>query len=174
MKCELLSLIIPVYNVKEYLKECINSVLNQTYKNIEIIVINDGSTDKSLEILERYSLENKNITVISQKNLGQSVARNRGVQQATGKYIYFLDADDYILPEALEHLVEKMEENELDLCRFSAESFLDNLDRPINQKQYNFGKHFDEDRIYNNEEFLRLNFKTFSPSPVLYVIKREV
>jgi glycosyltransferase involved in cell wall biosynthesis len=90
------SIIIPVYNVEEYLVECLDSVINQTLQEIEIICVNDGSTDTSREILAQYALRDPRITIIDQENSGQSAARNRGIDSATGEYIYFLDSDDFI------------------------------------------------------------------------------
>ena len=88
------SIIIPVYNSSKYLKECINSVIKQTYKNLEIIIVNDKSTDNSLEIINSFS--DKRIIVINlEKNSGVSIARNKGVEASTGDYICFLDSDDY-------------------------------------------------------------------------------
>ncbi len=92
----LISIVIPVYNTGEYLKECLDSVCNQTYDNIEIIVINDGSTDNSLEILRQYEEFDKRIILIDQENKGLSEARNIGVKHSKGSYILFLDSDDYI------------------------------------------------------------------------------
>lgn len=90
------SVIVPVYNAEKYLKKCIDSILNQTLKNIEIILINDGSTDNSAEILDKYANEYDNIRVINQKNSGLAVARNVGLENASGEYIGFVDSDDYI------------------------------------------------------------------------------
>lgn len=131
MSYPLVSVIIPVYNVENYLKECLDSVLNQTYKNIEVIVINDGSTDKSLHILEDYSSKFNNIKIIDQENSGQSVARNKGLENAKGKYIYFLDSDDYILPDTLKKLIKKLEMNNLDIIRFAARPFSENINKRI-------------------------------------------
>ena len=88
------SVIIPIYNSEKYISECLDSVLNQTFKDIEIICIDDGSTDKSFDILNRYNIKEKRITLLTQKNLGQSVARNKALEIAKGEYIYFLDSDD--------------------------------------------------------------------------------
>ncbi|MCM3399455.1 glycosyltransferase [Oceanobacillus profundus] len=174
MSDSLISVVIPVYNVEDYIDECIKSVLNQTYKNVEIIVINDGSTDNSLKILENYAFKNDNIILISQKNSGQSVARNKGIEVASGEYIYFLDSDDFILPETLDHLILTMEQNNLDLVRFRAESFVDKIDMQVNYKKYDFNKFFDSNKVYNKEEFLKLNLVTFSSSPVLYMVKKDL
>lgn len=115
-----LSVIIPVYNVEKYLKRCIDSVLNQTYNNLEIIVVNDGSTDLSLDICKEYE-EKKKIKLYSQKNKGQSASRNLGIEAATGDYIAFLDSDDYIEPKMYEILVDLLERhNEYEIAACAA------------------------------------------------------
>jgi len=91
-----ISIIVPVYNLEKYLSRCINSLLNQTIKEIEIICINDGSTDNSLNILENFASNDDRIKVINQTNSGQSVARNNGIEKASGEYICFIDGDDWI------------------------------------------------------------------------------
>lgn len=90
-----ISIIIPVYNVEKYIQECLNSVLNQTYENLEIILVDDGSKDSSSEICESYAKKDDRIIVIHQENQGLSMARNTGLNRATGKYIMFLDSDDF-------------------------------------------------------------------------------
>lgn len=102
----LVSVIIPVYNAERYLKGCLDSVLNQTYKNIEVICVNDGSTDRSLDILNLYQKRDARLKVISQKNAGPSAARNCALDHATGDYISFVDADDILQYNAYEILVE--------------------------------------------------------------------
>lgn len=99
-----ISVIIPVYNTGKYLSECLDSVVNQTFKDIEIICINDGSTDNSAEILKEYAKKDKRIKVINQKNSGVVTARNNGISKAKGEYIYPLDSDDVIVPDCLEKL----------------------------------------------------------------------
>lgn len=101
---ELISIIVPVYNVAEYLTRCIDSILAQTYRNIEIIAVNDGSTDSSGDILDEYSSKHSNIKVIHQKNTGVSKARMRGIDESNGAWIGFVDADDYIEPDMYETL----------------------------------------------------------------------
>lgn len=103
-----ISVIIPVYNAEKYLNRCIDSVLNQTLTNIEIICINDGSTDKSLDILEKYAQQDKRIKIITQKNKGLSAARNTGIKQANCPFIYFIDSDDWIEHDTLEKAISKM------------------------------------------------------------------
>ena len=96
------SIVIPVYNVEKYLEECIESAIKQSLNDIEIICINDGSTDSSLEILKKYEKKYSNIIVISQENKGLSASRNVGIRKAKGKYIYFLDSDDFIDTNSME------------------------------------------------------------------------
>ena len=98
------SVIIPVYNAEEFLDESINSVLNQSLEDIELICVNDGSKDNSLEILNNFSKKDKRVKVFDKPNGGCGSARNKGLDNATGEFIYFFDPDDYILPNALEEL----------------------------------------------------------------------
>ena len=102
------SVIIPVFNAGKNVENCIQSLLNQTYKNFEILIIDDGSTDNTLTILEKYE-RNKKIKVIHQTNSGVSTARNLGISEANGKYIGFVDADDRVRPNYLEDLVVAIE-----------------------------------------------------------------
>ncbi len=110
------SVIIPVYNVEKYLKECLDSVVNQTLKDIEIICVDDGSTDNSGAILDEYASKDSRIKVVHNENKGVGNARNTGLGLATGDYIYFLDSDDYIELNALEKLYNKSIELNLDIC----------------------------------------------------------
>jgi glycosyltransferase involved in cell wall biosynthesis len=105
----LVSVVVPSYNVEKYLGECVESVLNQTYSNWEMIIVNDGSQDNTLECAQKYADEDQRITVINQKNGGVSAARNAGLFAAKGKYIVFLDGDDYWRPEFLAKLTEAIE-----------------------------------------------------------------
>ena len=99
------SIIIPIYNTSKYLKKCLDSVINQTYKNLEIILVDDGSTDSSGKIADDYAKKDKRIIVITQKNQGQSTARNNGLRIATGEYISFIDSDDTIDKTFIEKLL---------------------------------------------------------------------
>ena len=96
MKEELISVVIPVYNVKKYLKKCLETVVNQTYSNLEIILVDDGSTDGSEKICDEYATQYNNVSVIHKKNGGLSSARNAGIDVAKGKYIGFIDSDDFV------------------------------------------------------------------------------
>lgn len=114
-----LSVIMPVYNVEKYLETAIDSVLSQTYKNIEVILVDDGATDSSPEICEEYAKKDNRITVLHKENGGLSDARNYGVPYATGDYIIFFDSDDYFEDEfSLEHIADKLEEENSDVLIF--------------------------------------------------------
>lgn len=110
-----ISIIVPVYNSEKELDRCIQSVIDQTYKNIEIILINDGSTDNSLEICEKYGAEYDFIKVLSQSNQGQSSARNKGIEAASGDLIGFVDSDDVIHPEMYNYLYTILDKHQADL-----------------------------------------------------------
>lgn len=120
-----ISVIIPVYNVEQYLRECIDSVRNQSFKDVEIICVNDGSPDKSLQIIEEYAAVDNRITVVSRKNGGLSAARNSGIKCARGEYIYFLDSDDFIVEEALEKLYNISVAQNLDILYFGVQNYFE-------------------------------------------------
>lgn len=101
----LISVIVPVYNVEKYLKQCIDSIINQTYKNLEIILVDDGSIDNSGIICDEYCKKDSRIKVIHQENKGLSAARNRGLKESKGEYISFIDSDDFIINDMLEILI---------------------------------------------------------------------
>lgn len=109
------SVIVPIYNTEKYLKKCLESIINQTYMDIEIICINDGSTDKSLDILKQYKIRDNRIQIINIKNHGVSFARNLGISRAIGEYIIFVDSDDYIDPHMCEDYLKNMCETKSDL-----------------------------------------------------------
>ncbi len=129
----LISVIIPVYNVEEYLRECVDSVLNQTYGIFEIILVDDGSADSSGTICDEYIEKDERVTVVHQKNGGLSVARNTGLSEAKGDYIYFLDSDDYITENAFEILLGIAEKDSSDIVFFDAVSFADKGDFTVKQ-----------------------------------------
>jgi len=118
---ELISVIIPVYNVEEYLKKCIDSIINQTYSNLEILLIDDGSTDNSGKICDEYKIIDKRIKVIHKENGGVSSARNLGISEAKGKWLTFIDSDDWIETNFCEILINEARENNADvvLCAYN-------------------------------------------------------
>lgn len=136
MQKPLISIIIPVYNVEKYLRECLDSVLNQTLTNFEAICINDGSTDSSQAILDEYAQKDNRIKIISKINGGLSSARNVGINNANGEYITFLDSDDYLTSDALKTCFEKAKCDQLDILVFCAKSFCENGISSSYGKQY--------------------------------------
>ena len=117
MKDELISVIVPIYNVENYLKISIPSIINQTYKNLEIILIDDGSSDNSSKICDEYALVDNRIKVIHQKNVGVSITRNNGIKVSKGNYICFIDSDDYVLNNYIEYLYNILKETNSDLSQ---------------------------------------------------------
>lgn len=115
MKNELVSIIVPIFNTEKYLDRCLKSLLQQTYKNIEIILINDGSTDSSLQICKKYVKHYKNIILIDSSNNGVSSARNQGIKKANGKYIVFVDSDDEITKDAVNIMYKKIQCEDVDV-----------------------------------------------------------
>lgn len=116
MEGKLVSVIIPVYNVDRYLKKCIKSVLGQTYRNLEIILVDDGSKDKSPEICDKFARVDDRIIVIHKKNAGVSIARNVGIEHSRGEYLCFVDSDDFIPNDAIQSLYYGMIDSSSDLC----------------------------------------------------------
>ena len=118
---EKISIVVPIYNVEKYVKKCIESLIKQTYKNIEIILVDDGSTDSSAEIIDEYANKDSRIIAIHQKNKGVSSARNTGLKAARGEYIGFVDPDDYVDCQMYEVMVNKLQASLADLvvCGYS-------------------------------------------------------
>lgn len=143
----IISIIVPVYNVEEYLQRCIDSILNQSFKNFELILVNDGSTDNSLKICKEYLLNDPRVKIINKENGGLSSARNAGINIAKGRYIGFVDSDDWINKEMYKILYELCEKNNSDIaeCRYTVttgnEMNLDNSSNLIT--------------ILNNEEAIK-------------------
>ena len=155
---ELISIIIPVYNVEHYLDKCLESVINQTYKNIEIILINDGSTDDSLSILEKYKKVDKRVKVINKKNGGVSSARNAGLDICKGKYITFIDSDDYVDTDYVEILYKKAKKYDVDIVFSNAIEVFKNGNTK-NDKKIIKDILLDKEKTYKNL-FSEKNIKT--------------
>lgn len=117
------SIIIPIYKVEKYLPSCLDSVLNQTFKDWEAICVNDGSPDKCSEILDEYVKKDKRIKVITQDNQGLSMARNNGFKKSNGEYILFLDSDDFVHPQLLEICVNFAEKEKVDMVSFNFQEY---------------------------------------------------
>lgn len=112
---ELISVVIPVYNVERYLNRCIKSVVNQTYKNLEVILVDDGSTDASAVICDSWKEKDSRIVVLHQDNVGASAARNKGLQYAKGEYITFIDSDDWIEADMLQYFMKQIVSKDADM-----------------------------------------------------------
>ena len=158
------SVIIPVYNVEKYLSKAIESVISQTLKDIEIILIDDGSTDKSYSIIQSYATKDNRIRVLKQKNSGQSSARNKGIELSRGKYLYFIDSDDFIDNDYIEHLVNTAEKENADVVVNS------NIYIIKYQKKYNIFKN-----INNKDESFINKYIIKKYSTIWYKLyKREI
>lgn len=144
----IISVIVPVYNVEDYLEKSLNSIFTQSFKDIEVICIDDESTDGSLEILEDFKQKDNRVKIISQKNKGNGGARNTGLKHATGDFVYFFDSDDELFPEALEKMYNNAISNKSDVVLFKIARYVEgeplNYNRPIFPLDKKFkGKDFD-------------------------------
>ncbi|MBE5881053.1 MAG: glycosyltransferase family 2 protein [Lachnospiraceae bacterium] len=142
---KLISVVIPVYNAEKYLKECIESFLRQTYKNLEIIMVDDGSTDASAEIIEDASKKDKRIQYIYQKNSGAPAARNNGLDHAKGEYIYLFDADDLVEDDTIQLLFSLAEEQDADIAIGNFRTML-SADKTVDSGE------FDSVKVYCGDE----------------------
>ena len=124
----MVSIIIPVYNVEQYLRECLDSVINQTYKEIQVILVDDGSTDNSGKICDDYAYRDERVSVIHKENGGLGDARNVGLENAYGEYIYFLDSDDYIKADAIEKMLSCCIDEGAEIVCFDAETFYEDYE----------------------------------------------
>ena len=146
----LISVIVPIYNIVEYLPRCVNSIRRQTYRNSEIILVDDGSTDNSGALAEKMALEDKRIRVFHKENGGSSSARNLGLSKANGDYIGFVDSDDYIEPEMYERLLAAMLEENLLMAQISR----DEIDEQGNRMS-NVCEPPDKLELWECERFMR-------------------
>lgn len=165
------SVIIPVYNVESYLRECIDSVVNQNMKNLEIILVNDGSTDCSGDICREYGARYENVIVLEKENGGLSSARNAGFQMASGEYVYFLDSDDYISPMCLQSLYERADRDRLDILSFAAVGFCEGEEW---QPEAYRKEHIYETGVSGKKLFAQLcQYGEYTSSVPQYLIRRE-
>lgn len=153
IKNEKVTVVLPIYNVEKYLERCIKSVINQTYKNLEIILVDDGSTDSSSKICDTYKEKDKRIKVVHQKNAGLSAARNSGMRIATSNYICFIDSDDYIENDMIEYLYNGMKkyDSKITCCGFTNVYENGTLEKITKPKS---------DIIYTKEEALNIHLFT--------------
>lgn len=143
-----LSIIISIYNCEKYLEKCINSILFQTFKDFELILVDDGSTDNSRKICDLFADKDKRIKVLHKKNQGVSIARNEGINIASGEYITFVDADDWIELEAYENLIDEIEKSNADLIIY-------NFNKCINEKNIK-NLFLENDVVLKNKEDIHL------------------
>ena len=160
MKKPKFSIIVPVYNTEKYVKRCLDSIKSQSFKDYEVIIVNDGSTDNSSDIISKYSYK-----VINQENQGLSMARNNGVKEASGDYLIFLDSDDYIEKDLLEEINNSLSNNP-DLVRYQIKEVFDNKDN-INYEETPF------DNKNGVEAFKLITNYHFVENAWAYAIKRE-
>ena len=139
------TVVIPVYNTKQYLEECVASVMGQTYREIEILLVDDGSTDGSSDLCDELAARDERIRVIHKENGGAATARNLGIDEATGEYVMFLDSDDWLDADAIEVLVDLADSQTTDIVRF-------NYVREFEGKQLVKPNTFLEERLYTGEE----------------------
>ncbi len=132
---DLISIIVPVYNVEQYLDRCIESILSQTYQNIELILVDDGSTDSCPEKCDLWKQKDRRIQVLHQKNTGAGLARNTGIRCAKGKYVFFIDSDDAIDRNTIEKCVFTANENNSDIVIFGRRNFFNNEEKVIHPKK---------------------------------------
>ena len=164
------SIILPVYNVAPYLDETFHSLLNQTLKEIEIIAVNDGSTDGSEDIIKKYAEQDSRITYFSQTNQGQSAARNLALQHAKGEYIYMMDSDDLLAdPEALRICYDYAERNKADFIFFDGDTI---QEEGANALTWNYKRTQDleENKIYHGEELLNKMLDTSKHNCVVWLL----
>ena len=169
------SIIVPVYNVEKYLSKCLDSLINQTLKDIEIICVNDGSTDSSLAILKDFANNDSRIKILDKQNEGVSVARNTGIEVATGQYLMFVDSDDYLVENACEKALIAIEHENSDICIFGHYDLVDeklvksSVNKDIIKAQKQNNQTYTDfsiniwDKIYNRE-FLIRNSINFIPN----------
>ncbi len=171
------SVIIPVYNTAPYLRECLDSICRQTLAQIEIICVNDGSTDESLSILQQYAQKDERVVICTQENRGQSSARNKGAALAHGEYLYFMDSDDMLEITALEMLYGKAKNDSLDIIYFGGDSFTSDLGYEERAEQYTkyYKRNFSYEGIYKGWMLLSQMMKNdeYRVQPCLQLINKD-
>ena len=172
-----ISIIMPIFNSENFIEDCLNSLLNQTFKNFEIICINDGSTDNTLKILYEFEKKDERIYIINQNNLGAGVARNVGMKISKGEYLIFLDSDDIFNETMLEELYAKIKGNNLEIVICNSKNFYTfNNKKIFYHKKYSFSK---KQNMLFNKMFSSLNikkdfFNTFNWWPWDKIFKKKI
>ena len=172
----LVSVVIPVYNAEKYLREALDSIINQTYINLEIVCVDDGSTDSSFQILEEYKNKDSRVIVYTKENSGGGAARNYGLERATGEYIYFFDADDIANKTLIEKALAKAVETDADVVAFDAYTFKnDNIELRTLKKGYNRNilKDFEKE-TFSYKDFPNKILSIINIVPWNKLIRREI
>lgn len=156
MSGSLVSIIVPVYNVESYIRKCINSIINQTYSNIQIVIVDDGSKDNSGSICDEFAASDERITVVHQENTGISGARNRGIEVSAGEYLMFVDGDDWIDDETCEKAVAAAEEHKTDLVMWSYIREFSHHSLP----KYTYGQ---EEKLFSGDSYKKLFRRLIGP-----------
>ncbi len=149
-----ISIIVPIYNVEKYLEKCLDSISNQNFQDIEIICVDDGSPDNSIEILNKYVSKDDRIKIVRKKNGGLGAARKTGLEHASGEYIWFVDSDDWISENSLEKLYENATSNNSDVVMFDIYRYDENTDEYVELDLNSLDKYFTNDNI----DFLNFSF----------------
>ena len=160
----------PIYNVEQYLEACLNSITNQSIKDIEVILVNDGSTDSSEKIANKFVKKDSRLKLINQDNKGLSAARNVGIEAANGEYIYFIDSDDYIIGnDSLKEMIELLEKNKSDIVVGKLIRIYEKKDASIECSFLDFFK----DDVWSTEDYIKLCSR-FNWVPVwLYIYRKS-
>lgn len=169
----LISIIVPAYNIEQYLPECLNSILKQSFKNYEIIIIDDGSTDKTGVICDQYAKINSKVQVIHKVNEGLSVARNQGILKAKGKYLAFLDGDDWLADFALQNLINRIVESDYPDIVVNQMKGTPDIKTPIYKKENSFDLITIEGMDTTQQYQYFINLKWFCTAAVLFVVRRD-
>jgi glycosyltransferase involved in cell wall biosynthesis len=173
-----ISVIVPVFNSEQYLSECFDSLINQSYSDFEVIAVNDGSTDNGIHIIEKYVQLDRRFKLVNQSNMGVSAARNTGLNHASGEYVYFLDSDDYINKYAFEKCIKSFSENEeIDVVTFNGLSVFEENEyfrkRKLEDPDYvlKMLRYYNKDeaiplaQLYSAYEWFKLCFSNFVYRP---------
>lgn len=159
MSDELVSIIIPVYNTELYLNKCIESVISQTYKNLEIILVDDGSTDNSVEICDEYARKDNRIKVIHQKNGGQALARNTAMKYVNGDYIVYIDSDDVVSIEHIDYLLLLANKYNADIVQCEMCKFRTERQLAVLQQKNSAVVDFGEEVFSSREALIQFSYK---------------
>lgn len=147
-----ITIIVPVYNVEDYIDRCIKSLVQQTYRELEILLVNDGSKDSSAAKCHKWALEDGRIRVIDKKNGGLSDARNAGINEATGEYLLFIDSDDFVKEEMVEEMLSKLEQEQAEICVCDMEYYYDD-----GHTEFSQGGEFKSSSVEENPKLIQIN-----------------